>query len=178
MSTNEKIKKWVQKAFQGEKGYELIVQKNGEWRYYSENYSAKLNSFTIVFEEDGIFRFLYEWDSKETVEQKQLLVVIKEQKKMMIGIGENVLVFGFPDLKCGIGKIMVLYEGEGVGTIAVASAELSELSIVNYLQSNEHDILQDTIKEVVRWARANQSMEGGKNSAEYNKQANDGSIRE
>lgn len=170
MLTDEKFKKWVQKAFQGEKDYELIIHKNGGWKYYSENYSEELNSFAIAFAEAGSFRFTYEWDgdrnSNETIEQRPLVIVTKERKKMLIYDGKIVLAFGFPDIKSSIDKVIVLYQGKGVGTIAVASTELSEIAIVNYLQSKEHDILQDIIMELVHEAMLNRSMEGEENNAE------------
>ena len=106
---NEKYEKWNEKVMSGDSNYFMITKSNdNRWYFVSGKHVEPIHSLRIATDEGNGWCSEYEYSTKQTdAEYITFTIIVKDDSKMIIQIGNEKKAFGLKEVPCPVNAITI-----------------------------------------------------------------------
>ena len=124
MSVKEKFEKWSDKVMTGARDCFAITRNEGGWYIVSSNHAEQILSLRIAIDEGNGLRSEYEYSvHKQEPDQMNFTIIVKDDNKMIVQIGDEEKAFGLKDCPYPVNLIVIHCKTAGVNTFLFGSRQ-------------------------------------------------------
>ena len=148
----EKYEKWMEKVISGDRRYFMITRTDDDrWYFVSGNHAEQILSLRIATDEENGLRSEYEYSENHVESEKMsFTIIVKDDNKMIIQIGDEEKAFGIKDAPYPVKSIVVYCKTATVHTFLFGSQPACVINTVFVSVSRNEDTIEPCIEGFYR----------------------------
>ena len=148
-NVKEKYEKWTEKVMSGDHRYYMITRSNdNRWYFVSGNHAEPILSLRIATDEGKGFCMKYESLVNHT--EREIFnstIIVKDDNKMIVHIGNEEQAFGLKDVYCPVKAIVIHCKMAYLHAFIFGSQASCALNTVLASVSDSEDAIEDCMSE-------------------------------